>query len=60
MLVAKIQLKTIAALDVTVVSSLQQEMVRRAAAEVGSAALILNRTPTHVEAEVDGDQDFDG
>ena len=124
------------ALDVTVVSSLQKELVRRAAAEVGSAAakrysdkmtkyfqacagegikfcpvvvealggwqedaayvitrlarqlashtgkeaaeqvkyffqrlgillmrgnsaLILNRTPTHVEAEVDGDQDFD-
>jgi len=125
-----------AALDVTVVSSLQTEMVRRAAAEVGSAAgrrhgekmskyfedcdregikffpvvvealggwhedaaslitrlarqlashtgkeadeqikylfqrlgillmrgnsaLILNRTPIHVDAEVDGDQDFD-
>ena len=26
----------------------------------GNSALILNRTPTHVEAEVDGDQDFDG
>ena len=25
----------------------------------GNSALILNRTPTHVEAEVDGDQDFD-
>ena len=125
-----------AALDVTVVSSLQQELVRRAAAEVGSAAarrhadkmskyfqvcdregiqffpvvvealggwhedaaalitrlarqlashtgkeadeqikhlfqrmgillmrgnsaLILNRTPRHADAEVDGDQDFD-
>ena len=23
------------------------------------AALILNRTPFHVEAEVDGDEDFD-
>ena len=25
----------------------------------GNAALILNRTPFHVEAEVYGDQDFD-
>jgi hypothetical protein len=25
----------------------------------GNAALILNRTPTHADAEVDGDQDFD-
>ena len=25
----------------------------------GNAALILNRTPFHVEAEVDGDEDFD-
>ena len=25
----------------------------------GNAALILNRTPFHVSAEVDGDQDFD-
>ena len=25
----------------------------------GNAALILNRTPIHVAAEVDGDQDFD-
>jgi hypothetical protein len=24
-----------------------------------NSALILNRTPTHVETEVDGDQDFD-
>ena len=26
----------------------------------GNSVLILNRTPTHVEAGVDGDQDFDG
>ena len=26
----------------------------------GNSALILNRTPTHVEPEVDGDLDFDG
>ena len=25
----------------------------------GNSALILNRTPTYIEAEVDGDQDFD-
>ena len=25
----------------------------------GNVALILNKTPFHVEAEVDGDQDFD-
>ena len=25
----------------------------------GNSALILNRTPIHVDAEVDGDQDFD-
>ena len=25
----------------------------------GNLALVLNRTPRHVDAEVDGDQDFD-
>ena len=25
----------------------------------GNSALILNRTPRHADAEVDGDQDFD-
>ena len=25
----------------------------------GNSALILNKTPRHVDAEVDGDQDFD-